>query len=260
MESGVSPSTLKNKLAAIRKYVRLSGGCVKGVNSERVSLALDAFQRSKVHVSNKKDPISIRDFKAVLDIQPDNYIGNSVKSMLLILFFGAFRQSEIAPVTCHSFDPSVSMCRRDIKIKQDKLYISLRWAKNQQKYTEIRKLCIPSIEDKKYCPVSNLMKVLKSSPSDKRSDPLFMFKDKRPITVGFLKNAWKKSLSSLNINNKLFTLHSVRKAAASSAFDMGCSELHIRRYAWNSDAHLSYIKTSSQNVVTKALARAIQKK
>ena len=42
MEQGVSPNTVRNKIAAVRKYLRLSDGDLKGINGIRVKLALDA--------------------------------------------------------------------------------------------------------------------------------------------------------------------------------------------------------------------------
>ena len=259
MESNPSPDTVKNKLSAVRKYITLSNGDLTGINSIWVKNAVDAINRIKYYDSNIKKPISTKNFKKIVLSQPNTHTGNCIRAMLLLLYFGAFRQSEIAPATKNSFKKSKNMCRKDISFKKGAMYIDLRWAKNQQRWDQKRHLKIPPIEDKRLCPVLAIKKVFSVTQSRKRNDPVFTFKDGTPVSVNFLRRKWVEDLKILGLSAKDYSLHSIRKSAASNAYRGGCRPLEIQRFAgWSSEAHLKYIKTSAQKSVNKVLSSAIQ--
>ena len=155
-----SPSTVMNKIAVIRRYLLLSGGDTKGINSIWVLNSLDAIKRIKHYHPNVKKAIGIKDFRHIVLSQKDNFIGNSIKAMLLLIYFGAFRQSEVAPHTIQSFHKSTNMCKRDIKFKNGAMYIDLRWAKNQQRWNQQRQLKISWLSDNRLCPVAAMHRVL----------------------------------------------------------------------------------------------------
>ena len=260
MTSNPSPDTVKNKLSVVRKYVTLSSGDLGGINSIWMKNAVDAIARVKYYKQNIKQPISVKVFRNIVLSKPPTFIGNNIRAMLLMLYFGAFRQSEIAPRTSSSFKKSTNMCKKDITFIRGKMHISLRWAKNQQRWDEQRVLKIPPIKDKRLCPVASLVTVLKDCKGKKPNDPVFVFSDKKPISVNFLRQEWTKCIKDQGLDPKVYSLHSIRKAAASNAYKQGCKPLDVQRFAgWNSNAYLTYIKTSSQKSVNKALTSAIQK-
>ena len=260
MLSNPSPQTVKNKISVVRKYIRLSKGYLGGIDSINVSHHIDAINRVKNYKTNTKRPIPIKLFRKIIKLQPKNFTGYNITTMLLLLYFGAFRQSEIAPKSLSKFNHRTNMCKKDIYIKNNCIYVKLRWGKNLQKYTDVKELCIPPAGEKLICPVYNYQKVLDNSPRIKRRDPVFIFKDCKPISVNYLRKCWEASLQKLNLNKKYYSLHSIRKSAASSAYLMGCRNLDIKRYGgWSSDAYLKYIQTNANKNVSQALVKAIQK-
>ena len=254
-----SPDTIKNKLSVVRRYIQLSSGDMEGINSIWVKNAIDAICRVKYFSKKVKNPISVKNLRKIILSQPDTFIGNSIRAILLIMYYGAFRQSEVVPVTISSFDKDKNICKKDVSFKNGNIIVDIRWAKNCQKFDQKREVCIPPLSDKRLCPVKNLKAVLRASQNKKPDDPLFVFKDKAPISVNYLRTQWKKSLKALNMSEE-YTLHSIRRSAATYAYKEGCTPLQVQRYGgWSSQAHLSYIKTDAQEHVTKALGRAMLK-
>ena len=49
---------------------------------------------------------------------------------------------------------------------------------------------------------------------------------------------WRAALVAIGVDPKLYTLHSVRKAAASAIYNSGLTERHVQQYgAWASAAY-----------------------
>ena len=213
-----SPDTVKNKLAVVRRYITLSNGDLSGVNSLWVKNAIEAICRVKYHSIRKKQPISVKNLKKIILSLPEDYVGNNIKTMLLLMYYGAFRQSEVAPAKMGSFNQEVNMCKKDIRIKNDCIYISLRWAKNCQRFNEQHQVQIPALSDKRICPVYNLKKVFRATKIKRPDDPVFVFKDNVPISVNFLRSQWKKCFQKLKLSTSDYSLHSIRKSATTYAY------------------------------------------
>lgn len=253
-----SPATVKNKISVVRKYLTLAQGNLLGINSVWVKNSLDAISRTKYHSVQVKKPISVANLRKIILQLPQDFVSMNIKTMLLLLYYTAFRQSEIAPKKADSFDEENNLCKSDIKFKSGSLYINLRCAKNLQRFDEEREICIKPVSDHRLCPVYNLKEIFKSVHNKRPSDPVFVFKDKTPITVQYLRKRWIQSLEHLGLDYKDFSLHSIRKCSATHAFNMGFSSLEVQRYGgWGSNAHLRYIKSKSQRVISNALGQAI---
>ena len=65
-------------------------------------------------------------------------------------------------------------------------------------------------------------------------------------------------MSRVQLSDKRYTLHSIRKSAATTAFEGGRSELEIKHFGgWSSDAHRTYINIKHTHRVNKTLVQAL---
>lgn len=257
---GAGPNTIRNKLSSIRTHMGLVDAHVPAMVHPRVNRALDAIERDKTVISRVKEPLPPDVFRDVLINMPDHYIGNIARAALLVLYYGALRQSEIMPRSVNSWDPRVQTTRVDCMIETERCVLFIKHAKNLQKFNQNKTVIMAVASHAKLCPVSSLRLVLSEVPTQALSDPLFMFRDSRKavpssIVLNMLHDVMRRRGHQHLIQKT--SLHSIRKAAATNAHLSGCSELSIQNYGgWNSDAHKAYIRTSNQRV-NKSLIDAL---
>ena len=88
--------------------------------------------------------------------------------------------------------------------------------------------------------------------------PLFLFRDRRPLTRALLTSWLRDILSSVGIEGN-FSSHSFRIGAATVAAKNGTSDHHIQALGrWTSSAYLSYICTPAESFsqLSKQLSRS----
>jgi integrase len=105
------------------------------------------------------------------------------------------------------------------------------------------------------CPVTALFNYLKIRPNV--PGPLFTYPDSSPLLKTSFVSEVKKGLQAAGLDQSLYTGHSFRSGAATSAASAGVPA-HLIQSAgrWSSDAYLVYIKTPIESFteLSKTLA------
>lgn len=256
-----APSSLKNKLSHIRVHMTLVEASTASLCHPRVLRSIDSFERNKGYVPRVKQPIAPDVFRLVLGYLGQDYVSNILRASMLCLYYGALRQSELLPPTIKQWDPAKHPLRRDVEIRGNRCYLFIKFGKNLQKVGQYRHIVLAPASDHQICPVLAVGRVLDQAPSKNETDPVLMFQDTlAPIPASFVARHFHAILHQIGYGSlsKKLSLHSLRKAAATNAFDGGCPELSIKNYGgWSSDAYVSYITTQNTQV-NQALISSIQ--
>ena len=254
----LSPGTIKNKVSHARVFVRLAGGEMAGLQHLRASMALDAMTRRKDYVQREKGPVPTEVLLEVLWRLPDTQVGAAIRAALLIMYFGAMRQSEVVPPTQRAFDHTRHLTRGDVRVT-DRVTINIKWAKNLQRYDERRTMTLWPTGHPGTCPVGAVATVLAATPDLQPTDPLLVIPGSaRPLTAGYIRAAWNSILRGMGVAVGQYGLHSIRKAAATNAHKEGCTELEVQRHCgWKSNAYKTYIHTDNSIKVHKALQKSL---
>ena len=242
----LSPNTIKNKLSHIRTYLKQCRVPVDNAYDELVKNALDAVARKSEFQTKAKDPIPLNIVKQIILNIPYDIIGCNLRAALMLLLYGAYRQSEVLPPTASSFDPRKHITRGDIIFNTDHVVVIQKHGKNQQLFNQVRK-CIfkPSLKSE-LCLVTALKTVISLTPTVCAEQPMFADGKGMPIPCQTLRSLWDTSLQKMGFPPKQYSLHSIRKGVSSLAYEKGASELDIKSYGcWSSDAYKTYIKTRS---------------
>lgn len=246
-----SPSTIKNKLSSVRVHMGLLEVSRGPFLHPRVNRAIDAIEREKSRAPRPKQPLPPMEFKSVLHAIPTDYLGNVLRASLLVLYYGALRQSELLPRTVRLWSSSVQPTRSDCHLSLNQCSIHINYAKNLQRYDQSRNAVMEVASDPALCPVRALHVVLRNSPCQAPTDPIFVFSDGQPVPSSFVLKQLHIIMRRCGYHDLISqtSLHSIRKAAATNAHDQGCSQLSIQNYgAWQSDAYRSYIRTKNMAV------------
>lgn len=246
-----SPSTIKNKLSSVRVHMGLVEVSCAPFRHPRVIRALDAIEKEKSRAPRPKQPLPPLEFKCVLLAIPYDYLGNVLRACLLVLYYGALRQSELLPRTVRLWSSKIQPTRADLQFRQNQCSIFIKHAKNLQKYNQSRQVLMQPATDPALCPVRALQVVMEDSPCRGPLDPVFVFSDSQPVPASFVLKHLHIIMRRCGFNDIISqtSLHSIRKAAATNAHDQGCSQLSIQNYGgWQSEAYRSYIRTNNAAV------------
>lgn len=217
----------------------------------RVLQSVDAMERDKDHTPRIKDPLPPSVFRDILDYLTNDIYGNIVRASILVLYYGALRQSELLPTSVSQWNPSKHPMRKDLVFSDHSCVLYVKHGKNMQKAGQHRVIELSATQDRSLCPVLAL-RTMSDIPTQNNTSPLFVFPDTyNPVPASYINRQYQSALTHLGVPDakRHFSLHSLRKAAATNAYSGGCSELSIKRYGgWSSSAYTIYIKTSNRSV------------
>ena len=257
-ERGLAPPTIRNHLGHIRVFFRLAD-VPPAADHFRVSRAIEATLRRKDYQKKEKPAVPLAVIPAALAAIPMTKERNAVIAAIMMMFYGAFRQSEVVPQTVNSFDPQRHLTRQDVTMSGAKMIVVIKAAKNLQRFDQRRTATIYKAHDSSMCLLTAVRAVLRESPTADPLQPMFVFKgSQRPITASYVRAQWNAATKSLNLQDEQYTLHSLRKSAMSAAYDSGLTERHVQHYGrWASSAYRAYIHQSEDNSVSRVVASSL---
>lgn len=225
-----------------------------------VNMALEALARSKEHVPRPKPPVPIDTLRAVIMTLQQNSTQRSIATAVLLMFYAGLRQSEVAPRSITTYDKTRNTSRCDVRVVEGKVHFHQKWAKNQQLNAQNRDITLLPAQSGILCPVAAVTRMLIDVPTTHPEQPLLVFKaDGNPICIPYITRIWNQALKTVGAPEHTFSLHSIRKAAATTAYQSGVPELEIQRFGgWSSHAYKIYISTKASNKVNKALISALK--
>ena len=255
----LSPLTIRNILAHIRMHMIIAVGEAHNMYHPRVKLAMDALDRQKGVPSNVKDAIPLDLFRHVLLKIPYTQEGTILRAVLLLTFCAALRKSEVVPPSVKTFNKDKHLTRQDVVITQDTAQVTIKWAKNLQKFNQRKVVTLQSAQNPNYCPVRALTKVMSAREESPPNAPMFMFPGTcTPMPASYVNGEWERILQSLGVRKGVYTLHSLRSAAATAASTGGCTDSEVQRYGgWRSDAYKRYIRTNVDQKVNKVITNRL---
>jgi len=173
-----------------------------------------------------------------------------------VLFFGAFRASEILCRNENAFDPVFCLCADDIKLGKstdqgEKLTVHIKMPKEEKSQREI-KIEIFETKDKQICPVDAWKKWRQCSGlrPTQTPQPHFRWENGKPLTIPQL-NAELKSIFGAHTG---ISSHSFRIGAATALGELGHSDADIQAIGrWQSSAFKRYTRKgrAHRSVVAK---------
>ena len=252
---GISPATVRNKVSHIRSWMNLARADMAEVYDKRVTMHMEAYDKTKIYTSRVKDAVPIWILKQVITSFPNDTWGWIIKTALLILAYGGFRQGEIMPQSRTSFDHMKHLVRGDVYLTETNMHIKIKDGKNLAQYDKFRACVFARNPCISMCVVHAITNMFMLQPTKTEDQPLFINPENGgPVTVTTLRNVWDQKVKSLGHDNKKFSLHSIRKTMSTVAYHAGVSELEIKSFgAWSSSAYKTYISTRADISVNNAL-------
>ena len=254
-----APQSISNLISHLRTFYTLSSLNTQPWYHHRVGLALRAVATTIRHVPNPKDPVGpdlLRRAMANIHRIPSP---EATRMAIYIMYFGFLRQSSLAPPSVAAYDPTRHLSGADVAIVHNGLTIKLKWSKTLQRSSDATDLLLPLTKDSSLCPVGAYRAYLAVAPgAPSPMAPLLRHADGNTLTVPFIRRQWAVLLSLIGADPVAYSLHSLRRGAASYTYNTCKAQLNdvMNQGTWRSSAVRAYIRPSSikYNSVHKALA------
>lgn len=255
-----APQSARNYVNSLRVLHSMLGLPIQVFSHMEVRLMFKGVARLKQHRVRQALPVTpaiLRAMAAQVDWRSRDQM--ICWAAVLLSFYAMLRSSNLVPKRTGGFDPLKQLCRRDIIWSRECFLICIRWSKTIQ--TAERKFFLPLLpmQDALLCPMKALAYALKKGSSS--GDVIFQLRSGAPLTYTVMLHQFKSWLSLAGLQHKKFSLHSLRRGAATLAFAAHVPGELIKAHGdWSSDAYRKYLSISLEQrcEVAQALQTQIE--
>ncbi len=215
-------STLRRRLVSISMVHKLKGHYLD-TKHPMIIENLMGIKRLKGSIQKGKKPLLLNHLKTIINVINEQKIDDIKKlrdkAIILVGFGGGFRRTEL-----------ITIDYEDLEFVPEGLKINIKRSKTDQ-FGEGMVKGLPYFENKIYCPVYNLKKLLelskiKSGPIFRRFAKGFSLTNKR-LTDQSIALLIKNYLNLAGIENTNYSGHSLRSGFATVAAESGADERSI---------------------------------
>ena len=170
-------------------------------------------------------------------------LAQAMKVCLTFVFFGMLCQSNLAPTSSATFDPSWHAHWGDFPISLLGLLLAVRWTKTVQLVCNAPVIPIAHVMGHPADPVQAYQDLLAASPTTHPNQPLLTFNSggsRMAVIIPMLVSSLNILLEALLMDTSLYSLHILHKGGATAAYRGGTDQIDIKRYGLSaSDAFSS---------------------
>ena len=252
VQEGLAPASNKVYLVAVHHMQVLSGFPEPREISSlpRLKLVLNRISRSRVgagSLQRPRLPITMHILKGVFTTlwqQPPTFNTTVLWAACSVCSFGFFRAGEITVPTKHGFNPRSHLTWGDVSVDNIRepscIKFHLRISKCEQLGRGVD-VFIGRVNDP-ICPVVACSWYI--ALNGPRPGPFFWFEDGSPLTKACFVQLVKEVVSEMGLDAELYSGHSFRIGAATTAAQAGITEATIKALVrWSSSAFLLYVQT-----------------
>ena len=250
-----TPGTVYNYLSGAKTWLELKGGNTAAFDDFSVRLIKKGVARVALHEVKQAPPLSIKNIKGVIKVFTRAGINADVfKAATLIAYFSLLRQSNLV-LTGLAGSTSHVLRQKDVKVIGSQLRITVRSTKTSSLPADQFVVCIPSVANRAYCPVTAWIRYFKRAPKNPNF-PAFWTCQGDPLTASLWTAALRFALKQIQVEDPgKYTLHSLRRGGAQACEKRGADPAIVREAGrWKSDAVYKYIPRRVIKAFPAALA------
>lgn len=169
----------------------------------------------------------------------------------LLSFFGLLRRSNVLTDQA-SFNPDLSLCRRDIIFHDWGIMVIIRKTKTIQNQERCLQIPLPRTVGHRLCPVQAIFHAFHATPSAPIGGPAFVVpvgSKFKPLSPAVFVTKMRCLLTDCGIDGSRYAGHSLRRGGASWAYNSGVAVDNIRVLVdWKSQAYTIYIQPDLGNL------------
>ena len=255
-QQGLSHASIKVYLSAIRN-LHVSSGLHEEFAKQltpRLELVLKGIKKEKAKAAPLPThmPIMIDimvKIKVALLCCPSKYDNVLLWAACCLAFFGFLRCGEFTVPSQNEYDPTAHLSLEDIAVDSKSaptvIQVNIKQSKTDPFRQGVQLYLGKTSTD--ICPVSAILPYLAIRGA--RIGPLFVLEDGSYLTRQRFATMVSSTLKHAGVNDKLYTTHSFRIGAATTAKEAGVSDVHIKMLGrWKSNAYQLYVRTPREHL------------
>lgn len=217
------------------------------IANPQIAMLIKGIQRSQPTSPDARQPITLEVLTKCISTLRKGYhsihTAHTLDAMFILAFFGFLRCSELTVTS--NFNPKVHPTISDLLVLDDK---TITYFIKQSKTDQLKKghfIYVFNLQSP-IQPYQTLLAYLNFRRAQTKipSDPLFVDDSNRPITRFTFQKHLKSVLLLSGFPADLFSTHSFRIGAATTATQKGLSQPQIQTLGrWSSEAFKSYIRS-----------------
>lgn len=243
-----NPNTILNHVSSLSSVLRRLGVNTLGFRSADVQDFLTSIRINIRHTPYRRQPVLSHMLVPIMARMDNGPNGPTLAFAVSMMFYTMLRQSNLAQPNKAAFDKTRHLLRSDIVLRNDAVIVGIKWSKSLQGPTA-SSVAAPAIPGSPTCPVTAYRRMLSSVPTRFVDQSLLVFSDFTPMPMSYVNKMWSIALKELGVRGRHYTLHSLRRGAATEAYDQGLASIdQIKRHGhWSSDAVHSYLPSNPRN-------------
>lgn len=247
----IQPPSIKATLAGIQFHLRCRDpSSISLFQHPSISLLIKGISKAHPGKKDKRLPITLpllhkllhrlrlRVFGSYMDILLD--------AVLLTAFYGFLRCGEFTYKSL-CFDPNHDLTISDILILKHQFTLTHKHSKTDKSDKGIP-IIISSINSV-FCPLLSMSRYLKTHHHTLPDDPLFITEDGKPLTSSWFASKFKQLCRLCSLDPDMYTPHSIRIGAATSAAPKVPTSTLKEMGRWSSAAYERYIRPNFKDIV-----------
>ena len=242
-DDNLKGSSIRVYLAAVRS-LHVFWGLPYPVETLRLRLAVKgAITQSPPPV--RKLPITFDVLCSMLHCMTDRFDFKMLSAAMTLAFFGCFRSGEICVVNQSLFDCKVNLCMEDVLVDREQRMLSIFLKKSKNDYVSKGVSVFVGCSKKKVCGYCSVVEYIDSLSCHAILPTAPFFRDAMglPLSKDYFVSATRLSLALAGHDPMLFSGHSFRAGAATTAGDQGFDDWEIKMLGrWNSSAYSIYLR------------------
>ena len=185
-------------------------------------------------------PMLARLVAATQIVIPDVFLQCCISAMYMLAFYGFLRIGEITKRPGGHVEDLIQL--QDLKFPSGQGKLSMQLSIRHYKHQHGNRPFLLEITAKsRHCPILVMKRYLRVRGST--PGPLFIFADHTPISASYFARQLATCLSHCGYNTTMYTGHSFRIGAATTAAERGCTDIQIQTMGrWKSNAFRRYIR------------------
>ena len=255
-----SPQSVLNYVSGLKTLHVLLDLSTTSFSSWELKLMLKGVKRLKQHKVRQAAPMTFDLLKRMSSfVDAANPLHRSCWAAILVSFYCMLRSSNAVPKAKKSFSSEKQLVVADFRLDQHVAVVSLKWSKTIQ-FAQ-REVLLPMLAnpDPALDPIRALRAVWSPfGTPDPNQQAFAVFRARKTPTVltyAKLSHQFRKWVSSAGSDPHSFSLHSLRRGAATMAFAAKVPGEVIQSHGdWASDAYLKYISVSLNHRIMVAHA------
>jgi hypothetical protein len=245
-EEGLSGSSIRVYLSAVRS-LHVFSGISYPTELLRVKLALKGAVRN-TPLPTRKLPITVAVLRKLIVNSQYCFDKTVLNAAMTLAFFGCLRLGEVCVPDAMPFSCEKHLCLGDVElnVREKTMNIFLRRSKTDV-YNRGVSVFIGCSSDNtccSYCSMSDYLKFRSTLPGGGDDDaPLFLVPGGKILRKSYMVSATRLLLSLSGFNPSLYSGHSFRAGAATTAGDRNFRDWELKMLGrWKSSAYTLYLR------------------